>query len=139
MEHKRDLSVPMDRANLIVASLSIPVMVLQFMLFIGLHGIEGMNPTSNVLLLIGAVIAGVVVHELIHGFSWVIFGGKPFSSVKFGFQWKTFTPYAHLTEPVEVNAYRLGGFLPGFILGMLTFVLSLVFGSGDLFVGKAIF
>ena len=133
MEHKRDLSVPMDRANLIVASLSIPVMVLQFMLFIGLHGIEGMNPTSNVLLLIGAVIAGVVVHELIHGFSWVIFGGKPFSSVKFGFQWKTFTPYAHLTEPVEVNAYRLGGFLPGFILGMLTFVLSLVFGSGDLF------
>jgi hypothetical protein len=63
----------------------------------------------------------------------VLFGRKPFSRIKFGFQWKTLTPYAHLTEPIEVNAYRLGGFMPGFVLGMLVYVLSLVLGDGNLF------
>ena len=133
MENKRDLSIPMDRANLVVAFISIPVIVLQFVVFIWLHGVEGLDLTWNILLLITAVILGVVIHEFIHGISWVIFGRKPFSTVKFGFQWKTFTPYAHLTEPVEVNAYRLGAFLPGFLLGILTFILSLMLGSGDLF------
>ena len=133
MENKRDLSIPMDRANLVVAFISIPVIVLQFVVFIWMHGVEGLDLTWNILLLITAVILGVVIHEFIHGISWVIFGRKPFSTVKFGFQWKTFTPYAHLAEPVEVNAYRLGAFLPGFLLGILTFILSLMLGSGDLF------
>ena len=65
--------------------------------------------------------------------SWVIFGHKPFSAIRFGFQWKTFTPYAHLKEPVEVTAYRIGGFMPGFILGILPFVLSLLLGDSNLF------
>ena len=133
METKRDLSISMARANIIVAFISIPVAILQFVGFVGLHGIENLSIQWNLLALIVVLVPGVVIHELIHGISWVIFGRKPFSAVKFGFQWKTFTPYAHLKEPVEVNAYRLGAFLPGFILGILTYILSLVFGNGDLF------
>jgi hypothetical protein len=79
------------------------------------------------------VLLGIVIHELIHGISWMLFGHKHLSEIKFGFQWKTFTPYAHLKEPVEVNAYRLGAFLPGFILGILTYILSLILGDGNLF------
>lgn len=133
METKRDLSISMAQANVIVAFVSIPVVLLQFILFIGLHGIEKLGLTANLLILIAAVLLGIVIHELIHGLSWVIFGRKPFSAVQFGFQWNTFTPYAHLKEPVEVNAYRLGAFLPGFLLGICTYVLSLIVGSGDLF------
>lgn len=133
METKRDLSISMARANVIVLFISIPVIILQFVVFIGLHGIDNLKPSWNTLLLIAAILLGVVIHELIHGLGWVIFGRKPFSAIKFGFQWKTFTPYAHLKEPVEVNAYRLGAFLPGFILGILTYFLSLILGSGDLF------
>jgi hypothetical protein len=132
-ENKRDLSISMARANVIVMFISIPVIVLQFAVFIGLHGTQGLRPTWSIAFLIVAVLLGIVVHELIHGISWVIFGRKPFSSVKFGVQWQTLTPYAHLKEPVEVNAYRLGAFLPGFILGILTYVLSLLLGNGDLF------
>ncbi|HJR82118.1 MAG TPA: DUF3267 domain-containing protein [Anaerolineales bacterium] len=132
-ETKRDLSVSMARANVIVAFISIPVVILQFVTFIGLHGIENLSIRWNLLVLIAALVLGVVTHELIHGITWVIFGRKPFSAVKFGFQWKTFTPYAHLKEPVEVNAYRLGAFMPGFLLGILPYILSLVLGSGDLF------
>ena len=133
MENRRDLSISMAQANVVVMLLSIPVIILQFLIFIGLHGTKSLKPTSSSAFLILAVLLGIVIHELIHGISWVIFGHKPFSAIKFGFQWKTFTPYAHLKEPVEVNAYRLGAFLPGFILGILTYILSLIFGNGDLF------
>ena len=133
MENKRDLSISMARANVIVLIFSIPIVIVQFVLFLLLHGAETLEPTWNTAVLIIAVLLGIIIHELIHGLSWVIFGQKAFSSIKFGFQWQTFTPYAHLTEPVEVNAYRLGAFMPGFVLGILTYALSLVFGDGNLF------
>ena len=132
-EKKRDLSISMHRANLIVLFASIPVLIAQFRLFRLVHGAERMEPTWGPAVLIVIVLVGVVTHELIHGLSWMIFGNKPFSAIKFGFQWKTFTPYAHLKEPVEVNAYRLGAFMPGFILGILVYMLSLVVGDGNLF------
>lgn len=133
IENRRDLSISMARANVIVMFISIPVAILQFALFIGVHGVKGLATTWNFIILIIAVLLGVVLHELIHGISWVIFGRKPFSAIKFGVQWKTFTPYAHLKEPVEVNAYRFGAFMPGFIIGILVYVLSLVLGEGNLF------
>ena len=130
---KRDLSISMERANIIVAFISIPVVILQFAVFLLLYDPAALEPTWSAVLLVVAVLLGIVIHELIHGFSWMIFGGKSFSAIKFGFQWKTLTPYAHLTEPVDVNAYRLGAFLPGLILGILAYALSLVLGNGDLF------
>ncbi|HKG53302.1 MAG TPA: DUF3267 domain-containing protein [Anaerolineales bacterium] len=133
MENKRDLSISMARANVIVMFMTIPVVLLQFAVFILFHGIENLEPTWSSVLLIVVVLLGVVFHELIHGISWMIFGHKPFAALKFGFQWKTFTPYAHLTEPVDVSAYRLGAFMPGFILGILAYLFSLVFHNGNLF------
>ena len=132
-ETKQDLSISLERANILVFFISIPVIVLQFALFLWLHGTQGLKLTWGITLLVITVLLGVVIHELIHGLSWMIFGRKPFSAIKFGVQWQTLTPYAHLKEPVEVNAYRLSTFLPGFILGMLPYVLSLLLGSGDLF------
>jgi hypothetical protein len=133
MANKRDLSIPMARANIIVSFIIIPVAILQFVIFNLLHGLEQMATTWNLTLLIGLVLLGVILHELIHGISWVIFGRKPFSAIRFGFQWKTLTPYAHLKEPVEVNAYRIGAFMPGLILGILVYILSLVLGDGNFF------
>jgi hypothetical protein len=119
MRNKRDLSISMDRANLIVLFTSIPVAIAQFVIFRLVHGGQKTEITWGFTGLILLVLLGVLVHEFIHGISWMIFGHKPFSAIKFGFQWKTFTPYAHLKEPVEVNAYRLGAFMPGFLLGIL--------------------
>ncbi|HVF25723.1 MAG TPA: DUF3267 domain-containing protein [Anaerolineales bacterium] len=133
MENKRDLSISMARANIVVMFISIPVAILQFALFGILHGREKTETTWGFVLLLAVIFLGVVVHELIHGLTWVIFGRKPFSAIKFGFQWKTLTPYAHLKEPVEVNAYRMGAFMPGFILGILTYICSLLLGNGNFF------
>jgi hypothetical protein len=132
-ETRRDLSISMAQVNIVVLFISIPLLILQFAVFLLLHGTAGLKPAWSSILLILAVLLGVVIHELIHGITWAVFGRKPLSAIKFGFQWKTFTPYAHLKEPVEVNAYRLGAFMPGFILGILAYVLSLIIGHGDLF------
>lgn len=133
MEAKRDFSVSMARANVMVLLISLPVAMAQFVLFSMLHGPERLVPTWNSAVLISVILLGIVLHELIHGLSWVIFGGKSFGSIRFGFQWKTLTPYAHLTEPVEVTAYRTGAFLPGFILGIMVYLAGLVVGEGGLF------
>ncbi len=133
MENKRDLSISMARANLIVLFISLPLAILQFVIFVAVCGPENLQITWNVVVFISVLLLGIVVHELLHAIGWVFFGHKSFSSVKFGLQWKTFTPYAHLKEPVEVNAYRISGLLPGLILGILVYLLSLVLRDGNLF------
>lgn len=133
MENKRDLSISMARANVIVLLLSMPLFVVQFAIFVLSQEVEDIELTFNPALLMIAIILGIATHEIIHGLSWMVFGHKPLSVIKFGFQWKTLTPYAHLKEPVEVNVYRIGTFMPGFILGILPYVLSLLLNDGNLF------
>lgn len=132
-ENKRDLSISMARANVLVIFIAIPLVILQFGLYEAIHGIPKMEPTWSLTTLLVFIVLGIVLHELIHGITWMIAGQKPFSAIKFGFQWKSITPYAHLKEPIEVNAYRLGGFMPGFILGILPYILSILSANGNLF------
>ncbi len=132
-ENKRDRSISMERANVIVLFTGTPVAILQFALFSVLHDAEKMEITWNFAFLFALISIGIVVHEFIHGITWAVFGRKPFSTIKYGFQIKTLTPYAHLKEPVEVNAYRMGALMPGFILGIFIYGISLVLGDANLF------
>jgi len=132
-ENKRDLSISMSRVNVIVSFTCIPVFLVQFAIFTLTQDVNDIGLTFNPPLLLLAITMGIASHELIHGLSWMIFGHKMLSAVKFGFHWKTLTPYAHLKEPVEVDIYRIGTFMPGFILGILPYVLSLLLNDGNLF------
>ncbi|NJC98349.1 MAG: DUF3267 domain-containing protein [Anaerolineae bacterium] len=132
-ENKRDLSISMARATVLAIFLAIPLIVIQFSLFVSLYGEKGTEPTWGVMPLIVVIILGIIVHELIHGVTWMIAGRKDLSAIKFGFQWKTITPYAHLKEPIEINAYRMGAFMPGLVLGILVYILSLLLADGNLF------
>lgn len=133
--NKRDLSISMLRANVVALFLMVPIAILQFSIFYMVHGAEKMGYIfylSDGILFLALLIASFVVHELIHGLTWMWFGKKNFSAIKFGIQWKTLTPYAHLKEPIDVTIYRLGGLMPGFILGILPFALSLIIGNNSL-------
>ena len=135
MENKRDLSISMLRANVLALLIMIPVAMLQFSLFALWNSKGEVSVTLNLLnlsIFMLIVLASIVVHEFIHGLAWVVFGKMPFSAVHFGVQWNALTPYAHLKEPIEVQVYRIGGFMPGFILGVLPFLLSLILGNGGL-------
>ena len=131
--NKRDLSVSMARANVVVLVIGIPVIVTQMALFNFIHRDSDGSLTWNLFVFLLVLVMGVVVHELIHGVTWAFAGRKPWSSIKFGFQTATLTPYCHLKEPVEVNAYRIGAFMPGFILGILPYTLSLTTGDTNLY------
>jgi hypothetical protein len=135
MSAKHDFSISMLHANVAAILIMIPTAILQFSLFHALHGAKNMDFTirlQDLVLFLVFLVVSIVVHEFIHGLTWVVFGSKTFAAVKFDMQWKTLTPYAHLKEPIEVNLYRLGGFMPGFILGILFFIASIILGNSYL-------
>jgi hypothetical protein len=132
---KRDISISMLRANLLTLLISIPIALAQLSLFVVLRGAIQVNGTMwGGMLFFAVLIVSVVAHELIHGLAWQVFARTSPAMVSYGFQWKTLTPYAHLSGPVEVNAYRIGGLMPGLLLGILPYLLSLALANVPLLV-----
>ena len=83
----------------------------------------------RLLLILIIMISGIVMHELIHGFTWSFFTLKGFRSMKFGVLWEMLTPYCHCEEPLKKKHYVSGAITPGIILGLLPCVLALITGS----------
>ncbi|GAB4578025.1 MAG: hypothetical protein Fur0022_07570 [Anaerolineales bacterium] len=132
---KQDLSISMGKAGLYSLILSLPIAFLQGWAFAARWGWEAFRVGfdalyGNLFQFLAIFIVGVVVHEVIHGLAWAYFGKKPLSAIKFGFQWATFTPYAHCKEPMEVNAYRIGALMPGLVLGFLPALIGIATGWG---------
>jgi hypothetical protein len=99
-------------------------------LFIVMHGaIQGRVDALGIVLFTAVMIISVVAHELIHGLTWQVCAKTSSARIAYGVQWKTLTPYAHLRGPIEVNAYRIGGLMPGLLLGIIPYVISLALGN----------
>lgn len=76
-----------------------------------------------------ALVAGIFIHELLHGLGWVPFAKRGFRSLKFGFMKVEMAPYAHCKDPLPVYAYRIGILLPGIILGILPAFIGIITGN----------
>ena len=76
------------------------------------------------------LLAGVVVHELLHGITWGYYAKRGMRSIKFGIKWKYLTPYCHCKEPLKAKHYRIGGIMPLLIMGILPSVVAYVTGNG---------
>jgi hypothetical protein len=79
--------------------------------------------------IMGSILLGIIVHELVHGFTWSVFLKKGFKSIQFGVIWKMLTPYCHSKEPLKVWQYMLGAIMPGFVMGILPALTSWVTGN----------
>ncbi len=138
---RRDLSIPMIHANLYSFAI-LPLVALLAVVFVYLWGYGALSEGSTferpvfglvAVYVIGFLIVafGIAAHEAIHGLlSWAYFGGKPLGAIKFGFQARTLTPYAHCKEPIEARAYRLGAAMPGLVVGLLPSLVGIVTGNG---------
>lgn len=73
---------------------------------------------------------GIVIHELIHAFSWMAAARLSFAQMKFGVQWKSLTPYAHCTVPIKKSQYVFGTVMPAVLMGFAPFAYSLYSGNG---------
>ncbi len=74
-------------------------------------------------------IAGVAMHELIHGIFFGLFAESGFSSVRFGFIREYLTPYCHCSEPLKLRHYSLAALMPALLLGVLPMVVAFFAGS----------
>lgn len=134
-DDKVDYSIPVGEALIYSFVLAIPLAILLSVVYSIRWGFEqlmnGFNLLfGNLLVFLIIFIVCVVIHELIHGLAWAFFGKKPLSAIKFGIQIRTLTPYAHCKEPMKANAYRIGAFMPGFILGILPAIIGTLNGNG---------
>ena len=84
-------------------------------------------------------IIGIVVHEVIHALSWMAAGQLSFAQMKFGFQVKTLTPYAHCIVPIKKSAYVFGTLMPAVVLGFIPFAYALYSGNGWVLIFAVLF
>jgi len=133
-ETRRDISIPMSEAagkSLLVA---VPIVIVQAVSFFLIHGLPAIPTNTKVTVYGFLLLFGIFIHELIHMFAWAISARKPLNVFKLGFQWKSFTPYAHCKEPMDIQPYRIGSFAPGLLLGILPWFISLFTGDILLFI-----
>jgi hypothetical protein len=134
-----DMTVPTTHANVF----ALGVFIAAGLLFIGAHAWRW----DNILLSMpwafcAALVAGIFVHEGLHGLGYVL-GGARLSEVRFGIAWSKLMPYATCRAPLSARAYRVAGALPGVVLGLLPALVGVALGwwtwtlFGTLMVGGA--
>ncbi len=94
-----------------------------------LNSVEPQEVGLGFLLIIGIMILGIVLHELIHGITWAKFAKKGFKSIKFGVVRKMLTPYCYCKEALNVRQYIIGAITPAIIMGIIPAVIAIVIGN----------
>lgn len=138
-----DLSIPLWKANIY----SFPIFILTLIFTISPYayfwGTEKVysefSSTFNFLLLFSIFVVGIVLHEFIHAISWGTVAKIPFSKIKFGFNLKSLSPYAHCGEAVTAKVYRIALLTPAIILGIIPILISFITGSVWCFVTGLLF
>ena len=96
----------------------------------GLVDVDGLADVFwGILLVLGILFGGIILHELIHGLFWAMFTKNGFRSIKFGILRQYITPYCHSKEPLRVWQYIVGAIMPAIFLGIVPLFLALVYGS----------
>ena len=88
----------------------------------------------SIAILFFIIIAGIVVHEFLHGITWAAFSKEGYRSIKYGVMWKYLTPYCHCKERLLVKHYIAGALMPGIALGIIPSILSIITGDFGLFI-----
>lgn len=132
---KKDLSVPMTRANLYSIFFAIPAAVILIAGYLVFWGTGGLTHARFLIykyfyLSVVILISGILLHELLHGLTWIWFGKKAIHTIYYGINLKVLSPYAHCREPLNIQAYRWGAAMPGLILGIIPALLGIITGNG---------
>lgn len=90
---------------------------------------EVRNSAGTAFLLFVVLIAGIIVHELIHGAFFGYYAKSGYKTIKFGIIWEYLTPYCHCNEPLKVKHYVQGAAAPGILLGIIPSIVAVANGS----------
>jgi hypothetical protein len=132
-ETPNDYTMSMVKAN-VVGALAFPAAALAVIVpFMIMHGpISFRSRPGTIWIYIIAFLLSIVVHEALHAFGFIVFARAPRSSVHFGIDRKTLTPFAGCKTPVRATGYRIACLLPAIVLGAIPSGVALISGNGPL-------
>ena len=126
---QKPLILPAKKLNIIAFLLIVPLLAVTIFLFL-LRWNTLLEKHPEIIAITPmfflCFLASIFIHELIHGLTWSCFCPDRFHSIHFGFQLKTLTPYCHCAQPLKKFPYLLGTLMPCLILGIGTYLLSLL-------------
>ena len=121
-------TISMLTANLLSIALLVVVGALLGFAYYAIYGDLGFNHSgSDSLLFILFFVLGIVVHELVHGITWIFITHKGFSHLSFGF-----LPggvYCHIDVPMPKRHYVTGALMPLLLVGIIPALVAFCIGS----------
>lgn len=133
----KNATISILKANLMALITATPFMVLFFLLYFFINGLNEnwleLIIFPKALALIGVGIISVFVHELLHGIGWFGFCKSKWKSIFFGVLWSSLTPYCHCKEPLNIHHYYVGMLMPFVILGIIPSIVSIIVSSKEMF------
>ncbi|MDO4466581.1 MAG: DUF3267 domain-containing protein [Bacillota bacterium] len=124
----KNMIISIGFANVMAFVLSIPI-ILPIGFFFFQHNIYNTLSFTDSIFLFLSMMAGIIIHEAIHGFVWGLFIKDRSKSIEFGIMKDSLTPYCTCLEPLSKGQYILGAIMPGLLLGILPMLISLINGS----------
>lgn len=134
-----DKIIDLGKANIYGFLILVPVSIMYIVPYYlvwrkipGLYSVfsdDGLSPFMKFAYTIVVVVAGIVLHELIHGLTWSFFTKRGFRSIRFGIMLRMLTPYCHCKELLTKNQYILGAIMPAIVLGLIPGIWAIATGS----------
>lgn len=125
----RDVSMPLTEIatnGLWLSLLLLAVPLVPYWLVYGFGPFWGAVSGAGWLWILVWVLLLILAHEGVHAIGWKYAGGLQWSQLKFGFLWKTLSPYCHALAPMPAGAYRIGAVLPLIVTGILPWIIGLL-------------
>jgi hypothetical protein len=72
---------------------------------------------------------GALLHEFLHAVAFAFASERGWKSIHFGFSFKDLAPYTFCDGAVSFIGFAIATLLPGFLLGILPLIVSLVTGD----------
>lgn len=123
LEHKkRSMVIKLNVAALIFIIVAIS---LQIAIFVESTFTVGLQELLILFVIYIGFFVYVVVHELLHGFAFKVFGNVEKKDIKFGVVWKSAMAYCVSTVPVTVKASRLSLMMPVYVICIPMYVIGM--------------
>ncbi|WP_366248054.1 DUF3267 domain-containing protein [Terribacillus aidingensis] len=129
---KREVLFDMGKLQKQAMYLTIGLMFAASFIYLAIYGLEFRISLFGLLLFFLLVVLGIILHELLHGFGFIVFGKAKLRQIKYGISWKDGAAYAHCMIPIKVSAYRVALLLPVILTGLIPLVISFIIGNGVL-------
>lgn len=124
--HKKTISMLV--ANLLAIALFVVVGAFSGIAYYALYGARELDSWNIIfpwLLLL--LLVGIVVHELVHGITWLLLTHRGFGHLSFGF-----LPggvYCHIDVPMPKRQYVIGALMPLLLVGIVPTLVAFCVGS----------